>query len=85
MKNYLNELKVAVINEDIDKLQKLIDITPEYETIEEAREIVSFMREAIKLLQKEKNRLSIEMQKIKKLQKFNNEQLKDKQTFNFKA
>jgi hypothetical protein len=85
MKSYLNELKIAVINGDIDKLQKLIDTAPEYETIEEAQEIVSFMHEAIKLLQKEKNRLSIEMQKIKKLQKFNNEQMKDKQTFNFKA
>jgi hypothetical protein len=82
---YLNELKVAVINEDIDKLKKLIDITPEYEDFDEAQEIVSFMKQAIKILQREKNRLSLEMQKIKKLQKFNEEQLKNRETFNFKA
>jgi hypothetical protein len=85
MKNYLNELKIAVINEDIDKLQKLIDTAPEYDTLQEAQEIVAFLQQAIKLLQKEKNKLSVEMQKIKKLQKFNNEQMKNKQTFNFKA
>ena len=82
---YLNELKVAVINEDIDKLKKLIDITPEYEDFDEAQEIVSFMKQAIKILQREKDRLSLEMQKIKKLQKFNEDHLKNRETFNFKA
>jgi len=85
MKNYLNELKITVINEDIDKLKKLINETPEYDTIEEAQEIIAFLQQAIKLLQKEKNKLSTEMQKIKKLQKFNNEKSDNKETFIFKA
>jgi len=85
MKNYLNDLKIAVVNKDINRLEKLIDITPEYDSIEEAQEIVAFLKEAISILQKEKNKLSIEMQKIKNLQKFNKEQMKDKQTFNFKV
>jgi hypothetical protein len=84
MKNYLNELKIAVINEDIDKLQKLIDTAPEYNTLQEAQEIVAFLQQAVKFLQKEKNRLSAEMQKIKNLQKFNT-QKKEKKTFDFKA
>jgi len=82
MKNYLNKLKIAVINEDINKLEELVNETPEYETIEEAKEIIAFLQQAIKLLQKEKNKLSTEMQKIKKLQKYN--QSKEQNSFEFK-
>jgi len=85
MKNYLNKLKIAVINEDINKLEELVNETPEYDTIEEAKEIVVFLQQAIKLLQKEKNKLSTEMQKIKNLQKFNSEKSDNTETFNFKA
>jgi propanediol dehydratase large subunit len=81
--SYLNELKVAVINEDIKKLEKIIDKTPEFSSVEEAKEIRAFMDKAVKLLQKEKNKLSSEMQKIKKLQTFYQEN--GKQTFSFKA
>jgi len=85
MKNYLNKLKIAVINEDINKLEELVNETPEYDTIEEAKEIVVFLQQAIKLLQKEKNKLSAQMQKIKNLQKFNSEKSDNTETFNFKA
>ena len=85
MKNYLNKLKIAVINEDINKLEELVNETPEYETVEEAQEIVSFIKQALNLLQKEKDRISVEMQKIKNLQKFNNEKHENKETFNFKV
>jgi len=82
--SYLNKLKVAVINEDIKALKSLVDQQPEYSTIEEAQEIVSYMNKATELLNKEKNKLLKEMQKIKNLQKFNS-QKSDQQTFNFKV
>ncbi len=85
MKNYLNKLKIAVINEDINKLEELVNESPEYDSIEEAQEIVSFIKKAVKLLQKEKNKISLEMQKIKKLQKFNIEKRMEKESFSFKA
>ena len=83
MNKYLNELKVAVINEDLKKIEELSNQTPQFNTIEEAQEIQSFLKKAINLLQKEKNKLSIDMKKIKDLQKFNNSQKKE--SFDFKA
>ncbi|AZV46194.1 hypothetical protein C3L23_02575 [Nautilia sp. PV-1] len=84
MKSYLNELKVAVINQDLKLLEKIIQNDPEFESIEEAMEIQAYIKEAVKLLQKEKDRLSLEMQKIQNLKKFNNQQ-KENETFDFKA
>lgn len=83
MKNYLDELKIAVINEDINKLKELVKKDISFSSIDEAKEINFYIQMAIKLLEKEKEKLSIEMQKIKKLQKFNIQNKKD--IFNFKA
>lgn len=84
MKDYLNKLKVAVINQDLKLLEKIIQNDPEFESIEEAMEIQAYIKEAVKLLQKEKERLSLEMQKIQNLKKFYNQQ-KENETFDFKA
>ena len=81
MNKYLNELKVAVINEDLKKLEQITKKEPVFETIEEAKEIQAYLKEAVKLLQKEKNRLFGEMQKIKNLQKFNQKEKKEKINF----
>ncbi len=81
--SYLNELKVAVINRDFDKLEKLSKEKAVFNSIEEAKEIQAYMNEAVKLLQKEKNKLSLEMRKIKNLQKFNQQEKKEK--FSFKV
>jgi 5-keto 4-deoxyuronate isomerase len=83
VKNYLDELKIAVINEDIDKLKELVKKDISFSSIDEAKEINSYIQMAIKLLEKEKEKISKEMQKIKKLQKFNIQNKKD--IFDFKA
>jgi hypothetical protein len=83
MNNYLNRLKAAVINEDIEKLKKLVKEDVSFSSIDEAKEINSYIKMAINLLEKEKEKLSAEMQKIKKLQKFNMQNKED--LFNFKA
>ncbi|WP_024789958.1 hypothetical protein [Lebetimonas sp. JH292] len=82
MENYLNELKIAVINEDFDKLKKLVKEDITFSSIEEAKEINAYIKKAVKILKKEKEKLSHEMQKIKKLQKFNIQKKND--LFNFK-
>jgi len=84
MKSYLKELKIAVINQDLKLLETIIQSDPEFDTIEEAMEIQAYIKEAVKLLQKEKGRLSLEMRKIQNLKKFNNQQ-KENETFDFKA
>lgn len=83
MKSYLDELKIAVINEDINKLKELVKKDISFSSIDEAKEINSYIQMAIKLLEKEKEKISKEMQKIKKLQKFNMQNKED--LFNFKA
>jgi hypothetical protein len=82
MENYLNKLKVAVINEDIEKLKELVKEDITFSSIEEAKEINTYIKTAVKILKKEKEKLSSEMQKIKKLKKFNIQKKKD--LFNFK-
>ncbi|GAX87223.1 conserved hypothetical protein [Lebetimonas natsushimae] len=79
---YLNKLKAAVINEDIEKLKELIKEEISFSSIDEAKEINFYIKMAVNILEKEKEKLSSEMQKIKKLQKFNFENKKD--LFNFK-
>jgi hypothetical protein len=69
--SYLNRLKAAVINEDIGKLKELLKEDISFSSIDEAKEINSYIKMAVNLLEKEKEKLSNEMQKIKKLQKFN--------------
>jgi LPS O-antigen subunit length determinant protein (WzzB/FepE family) len=83
MKNYLNRLKVAVINEDVEKLKELLKEDISFSSVDEAKEINSYIKMAVNFLEKEKEKLSFEMQKIKKIQKFNIQNKKD--LFNFKA
>lgn len=68
--SYLNRLKLAVINEDMVELEKLSKETPYYGRIEEAKEILSYINEAQKILNRKKKELGLEMNKIKKLKNF---------------
>jgi len=71
--SYLRELKVAVINEDIEKLKSLLDKDITFSSLDEAKEINSYIKQAINLLKHKKNEVFKEMQQIKKLKKFNSQ------------
>ena len=79
----LKELKLAVINRDLEKLKELSQKTPSFSSIEEAKELNSYIQEAIKILKEEKLKTFKEMEKIKKLKEFNLR--KEKGNFNFKG
>ena len=66
----LNEIKIAVINEDIKKLEEISKKEPSFSSIEEAKEILSYINLAKEILKKEKLKLFKEMQEIKKLKQF---------------
>jgi predicted transcriptional regulator len=66
----LKELKVAVINHDIKKLEELSREDAFYKDITEAKEMLVYIRKAIEMLLKEKTKTLQKMQEIKKLQKF---------------
>ena len=74
----LNELKVAVLNKDLKTLEIISTKKPSFSSIEEAKEIDSYIQEAIKILKEEKLKTFKEMEKIKKLKEFkNNTQVKN--------
>ena len=79
----LNELKLAVIEKDIEKLKELSFKTPVFSSIEEAEEMNGYIKKATEILITEKNKLSKEMQKIKKLQKF--QSIEKNSGFDFKG
>ena len=70
MKNYLNNLKVAVINQDLKKIEQIIKKEPVFESEDEAKEIQAYIKEAIKLFEAEKSRLLKDMQKIKQIKNY---------------
>ena len=79
----IKELKIAIINKDLEKLKELSTSSFSFENVEEAREALSLIKQAISILQKEKENLLYQMKKIKKLQKFNDN--KEDKNFDFKV
>ncbi len=72
MKNFLKELKIAVINEDMDKLKNLSEKTPVFSSVDEAKEIDSFIKKAVIILNNKKESLTQDMVKIKKMKNYTN-------------
>ena len=77
MKTYsLNEIKIAVINEDLKKLEEISKKEPSFSSVDEAKEILSYINLAKEILKKEKLKLFKEMQEIKKLKQFHQKDIK---------
>lgn len=72
----LNEIKLAVINKNVEKLQQISNKEPCFFSIDEAKEILNYINLAKEIIKKEKLRLFKEMQEIKKLKKFNQKDIK---------
>ncbi len=78
MKTYsLKDIKIAVINEDLEKLKELSKKEPFFSSLDEVKEILSYIDLAKKMLKKEKLKLFKEMQEIKKLKQFNQKEIKN--------
>jgi len=67
---WLEELKVAIINHDFIKIEKLCDNTPDFEIEQELLEAQALINEAIRITTKQKNDSLKIMQKIKKQSAF---------------
>ncbi len=79
----LNEIKVAVINRNLDKLKELSFKEPSFSTFEEAKEILFYIQKANEILKEEKKNIFNQMQEIKKLRKFYESQQKGNINFKF--
>jgi len=72
-KEWIKTLKIAFINEDIEKLKKFSKETPpSFSSIQEAKEALKLIENITKFLTQKKNQIKIEMQKLKQLQNYNN-------------
>jgi len=67
---WLNNLKIAVIENDITAIGKLIQNVPEIRDIHQAQESLALIKEAILLVENEKMQTLQTMQKIKQTKTF---------------
>lgn len=68
---WLEEFKIALVNENIEAIEALADKVPaEFKNIEEALQAQTLVGEAINLIQKSKADLSKEFEKLKNVKKY---------------
>ena len=65
-----NNLKIAVIENDIVTIGKLIQNVPAFEDIDEAREALALIQESMKLVDEEKSIMIETMKKMKQTKAF---------------
>ena len=68
--NWLNELKVAYLNKNDSKLNELLDNTPILKTRDEMFEALAIMEQITEYAKAQKEKLSLEMRKLKQTKNF---------------
>lgn len=83
---WLNQLKIAIVQEDVELLSKLLDDVPTSLKETELRQAVNLLNQASVILHKLKGEASIQMQKIKQNIHFiKNSQTDKRSSFNINA
>ena len=68
--SWINNLKTAVIEKDIQNITEITDTLPQFEDINEAEEALSLIQEAIKIVKNKKQETLNIMNKIKQTKTF---------------
>ncbi|MDD3466332.1 MAG: hypothetical protein PHE67_04205 [Campylobacterales bacterium] len=68
--SFANELKIAIVNMDIKKLDELSGTNFESSNLAEMQEVAALILEAIKVLEVEKTKTSNAMSALKKMNKY---------------
>lgn len=68
--NWLNELKVAYLNKDDDKINTLLDNLPAFKTRDEMLEALAIMEQITEYANTQKEKLNVEMRKLKQMKNF---------------
>jgi len=63
---WLNQLKIAIVEKNIERLSKLMDDIPQLETLEERTEALYLIKEASALVSSLQNDASVAMKQIQK-------------------
>jgi hypothetical protein len=65
-KKWINKLKIAIINNDLSKIEEYSNRKiPSFSSIDEAKEALSLVENAKNILQKEKNKIQLQMNQLK--------------------
>ena len=68
--SWLNKLKIAVIEENIENIDALTKTIPDFDTLDKAQEALSLLQTAILLVNEEKDKIAINMDKIRKTKEY---------------
>jgi len=63
---WLNKLKVAVVQKDVELLETLLDDLPELQDSKEIEEVLYLLKEAVQIIQQLKDETATSMQQMKK-------------------
>lgn len=74
-------LKIALLEEDIEKIEVLIEELPQFNSLEQMKEAAYMMQEVHTFLNKEKNTYASKLIKIKKQKEFLNTSVKKHPSF----
>jgi len=68
--SWLNKLKIAVIEENIENINALTKTVPNFDTLDKAQEALSLLQAAFLLVNKEKDKIAVSMDKIRKTKEY---------------
>ena len=70
-KKWINDLKIAIINGDLSKLEEYSNRKiPNFSSMKEANEALSLVENAKNVLQKEKNKIQLQMNQLKQTNRY---------------
>ena len=68
---WINDLKIAIINNDLYKIEKYANRdVPSFDSITKAKEALSIVQQAIKILEGKKSEVAKELHALKEMQKY---------------
>ena len=70
MQQWINDFKLAIIDEDVNYIEKLLNTKISSTDMNELRKAKALMDEALTLMQNKKNKVAVQIQKIQKAKKF---------------
>ncbi len=68
--SWTKAFKIAIIEENIQEIGKLITVLPSFNSVDEMQEVASLIQEAVLIVEKERKEVLNTMQSIKKTQQF---------------
>ena len=68
--DWLKKIKLAIINEDIEKIEALSNTIPKFNTLRESEEALSLIEQASQLIKKEQLNLKSQLEKIENTKKY---------------